>query len=250
MLFWLSETGKIWGFQAFWSCSVNFPHYGDPLAWNWSYLGFLGIIWRTCGSKCQGEGGGIFPTVCVECCLVWMTSQIAYTFYQPHLCPLRNQLATYQLMTKQFSMSWSHWYRSIWWSYCTNFSLGNFCILLSLSNYQLDTDVSHSHILWLMFLCVPTKMYHYLARENFSHMKVEGWIRPMLLWERGQITIVNFLDHSELQIPQKTFVSVWQGIKLRRILKQLVYCYVIAQHGFHVKVCPMTCTLFFWNNKP
>ena len=32
MLFWLSETGKIWGFQAFWSCSVDYPHYGDPLA--------------------------------------------------------------------------------------------------------------------------------------------------------------------------------------------------------------------------
>ena len=32
MLFWLSETGKIWGFQALWSCSVDFPHYGDPLA--------------------------------------------------------------------------------------------------------------------------------------------------------------------------------------------------------------------------
>ena len=41
-----------------------------PFGWNWSYLGFLGIIWRTCGSKCQGEGGGIFPTLCVECCLV------------------------------------------------------------------------------------------------------------------------------------------------------------------------------------
>ena len=72
MLFWFSETGKIWGFQAFWSCSVNFPHYGgEPFfGWNWSYLGFLAIIWRTCGSKCQGEGGGIFPTLCVECCLV------------------------------------------------------------------------------------------------------------------------------------------------------------------------------------
>ena len=32
MLFWLSETGQIWGFQAFWSCSVDFPHDGDPLA--------------------------------------------------------------------------------------------------------------------------------------------------------------------------------------------------------------------------
>ena len=40
-----------------------------PFGWNWSYLGFLGIIWRTCGSKCRGEGVGIFPTLCVECCL-------------------------------------------------------------------------------------------------------------------------------------------------------------------------------------
>ena len=42
MLFWLSEAGKIWGFQAFWSCSVDFPHYGDHFfGWNWSYFGFL-----------------------------------------------------------------------------------------------------------------------------------------------------------------------------------------------------------------
>ena len=25
-----------------------------PFDWNWSCLGFLGIIWRTCGSKCRG----------------------------------------------------------------------------------------------------------------------------------------------------------------------------------------------------
>ena len=97
------------------------------------------------------------------------------------------------------------------------------------STIALELSTGHrciTHPLINVPLC--PKMYHYLARENFSHMKVEGWIRPMLLWERRQITIVNFLDHSELQIPQKTFVSVWQGIKLRRILKQLVYCYVIA----------------------
>ena len=66
MLFWLSETGKIWGIQAFWSCSVDFPHYGDPLA----DIGHMWGFWRTCGSKCRGEGRGIFPTLCVECCLV------------------------------------------------------------------------------------------------------------------------------------------------------------------------------------
>ena len=42
-----------------------------PFGWNWSYLGFLGIIWRMCASKCRGEeGGGIFPMLCVEFCLV------------------------------------------------------------------------------------------------------------------------------------------------------------------------------------
>ena len=76
MLFRLSETSKIWGFQAFWSCPVDFPHYGDPLA----DIGHMWGFWRTCGSKCRGEGGGIFPTLCDECCLVslwliWTTTK-------------------------------------------------------------------------------------------------------------------------------------------------------------------------------
>ena len=41
-----------------------------PFEWNWSYLGFLGIIWRTYGSTCRGGSGVIFPTFCVEFCLV------------------------------------------------------------------------------------------------------------------------------------------------------------------------------------
>ena len=119
VLFWLSETGQILGFQAFsekpmeemawnFACwcilttfrtdkimvtvcwfflilmlfwNLGFPgilvmlcgfsSLWWPFGWNWSYLGFLGIIWRTCGSKCRGEGGGIFLTLCVECCLVF-----------------------------------------------------------------------------------------------------------------------------------------------------------------------------------
>ena len=72
------------------------------------------------------------------------------------------------------------------------------------STIVLELSTGHrciTHPLINVPLC--SKMYHYLARENFSHMKVEGWIRPMLLWERGQITIVNFLDHSELQFLRK-----------------------------------------------
>ena len=72
------------------------------------------------------------------------------------------------------------------------------------STIVLELSTGHRCIT-LPLINVPlcSKMYHYLARENFSHMKVEGWIRPMLLWERGQITIVNFLDHSELQFLRK-----------------------------------------------
>ena len=46
MLFRLSETGKIWGFQAFWSCSVDFPHYGDPLAEIGHIWGFWALLFR------------------------------------------------------------------------------------------------------------------------------------------------------------------------------------------------------------
>ena len=54
-----------------------FPLLWWPFGWNWSYFAFLGIIWRKCGSKCRGEGEGIFLTLCVEFCLVfimlWLT---------------------------------------------------------------------------------------------------------------------------------------------------------------------------------
>ena len=101
-------------------------------------------------------------------------------------------------MTKQFSMSWSHWYRSIWWSYCTNFSLGNFSILLLLSNYQLDTDVSH--ILWLMFLCVPRCIITWQVRIFHTwKLKVEldlcycGKEVKLLLWISWTILSCKFL---------------------------------------------------------
>ena len=56
-----------------------------PFGWNWSYLGFLAIIWRTCGSKCGGEGGGIFPTLCVECCLVALSIGLFFSCNQAAL---------------------------------------------------------------------------------------------------------------------------------------------------------------------
>ena len=52
VLFWLSGTGQIWCFRPFWWCFVDFPN--DPFDWNWSYLDFLGFIWRTYGRKYRG----------------------------------------------------------------------------------------------------------------------------------------------------------------------------------------------------
>ena len=111
VLFWLSETGQIWGFQAFsekpieemawnfacWYILTTFRtgvsrHFGRALwiflivvtLWlNLSYLGFLGIIWRAYGSKCRGEGGGIFPTLCVQCCLVWWHFLLSRVWFWP-----------------------------------------------------------------------------------------------------------------------------------------------------------------------
>ena len=73
VLFRLGETGQIWCFRAFWSCSVD--------------LGLLGIIWRMCGSKCRGGSEGIFPTLCVEFCQVWYRlfyKWMVYVFYMRH----------------------------------------------------------------------------------------------------------------------------------------------------------------------
>ena len=49
VLIWLSETGKIWGFKAFWSWSVDFPHYGDPLA----EIGHIWGFWALSGERVE-----------------------------------------------------------------------------------------------------------------------------------------------------------------------------------------------------
>ena len=49
MLIWLSETGKMWGFQAFWSYSVDFPHCGDPLA----EIGHIWGFWALSGERVE-----------------------------------------------------------------------------------------------------------------------------------------------------------------------------------------------------
>ena len=90
---WLSETRQIWGFQAYWLCSVDFPHYR-----------FLGIIWRTCGSKCRGEGGGIFPTLCVEFCLVGRYFKYTSIEFQAFLSYISGQVVVVKGLLSTFDV--------------------------------------------------------------------------------------------------------------------------------------------------
>ena len=60
----------------FWSCSVDFPHYGALL----TETGHIWVInWIMWGSECRGASGGIIPTLCVEFCLV------SYCSYQAQI---------------------------------------------------------------------------------------------------------------------------------------------------------------------
>ena len=71
-----SNFGAIWGSWAFWSCSVDFLHYGSLLTL--TETGHIGGFWasgergwRTGQGGWVGWGGGIFPMLCVEFCLVF-----------------------------------------------------------------------------------------------------------------------------------------------------------------------------------
>ena len=47
-------NGSNLGFPGILVVLCRFSSLWWPFGWNWSYLWFLGIFWRTCGSKCRG----------------------------------------------------------------------------------------------------------------------------------------------------------------------------------------------------
>ena len=70
MLFW-----QILGFHGILVLLCGYFSLWWPFGWNWSYLGFLAIIWRRCGSKCRaGEGRHIFDT------LHWVLSSFSWKY--------------------------------------------------------------------------------------------------------------------------------------------------------------------------
>ena len=91
------------------------------------------------------------------------------------------------------------------------------------------------------------KFYHCLASQNFSAFEIKGVLFPTFRWNPGNLTIINFLDNSNLSIPTEISVSILQGLKLRRILLsgRNIFAFVVCKHGqhaFHMKICSPTCT--------
>ena len=139
-----------------------------PFGWNWSYLGFLGIIWRTCGSKCRGEGGGIFPTLCVECCLVvikYLLSSILLSSsnrkYQPF--PLLSYFSVVVCLRWLYHHMLSVSYIYI---YISRYSWVLFLLLLCSLVMSANNRVHYGLMVVLICLHITLPHYHHYANVS------------------------------------------------------------------------------------
>ena len=101
MLFWLSETGKIWGFQAFWLCSVDFIHYGDPLAEICHIWGFWALSGEHMGVNAEGRWRHISDALrrVLSCCtMCWIRG--ANIAFLDNICHL--ELYKFQKLVSQY----------------------------------------------------------------------------------------------------------------------------------------------------
>ena len=88
------------------------------------------------------------------------------------------------------------------------------------------------------------KFFHAQLQDNFSNIQVLGWFRPKFSWNNGSLRLTNLLDKSELSVPQQVSITIFQAVKLRIMLRKTIFCYLIAEHGFHafhMKLCPPEC---------
>ena len=124
----------------------------------------------------------------------------------------------YKLLTNKSSLA----------SICVEISSGKSCILIPM-------------------ITIPycPKFFHVQIRDNFSDIKVDGYLQPTFSWHNGSLKITNLIDQSELNVPNQMSISIIQAIKLRILLRKTIYCYLVATHGchaFHLKLCSMDCT--------
>lgn len=88
------------------------------------------------------------------------------------------------------------------------------------------------------------KFYHCQAGDNFGDMEINGWLKPLFVWDKGSLVITHLLDRSRPDVPERVPVSMIQGMKLRMMMKGTIYAYLIAEHGHHafqLNICPLSC---------
>lgn len=95
-------------------------------------------------------------------------------------------------------------------------------------------------------LSVPhcPKFYHCQSGDNYDNFEVEGWFRPIFTWNKGSLVITHLLDRSRPQLPDRVPVSILTGLRLRRMFRQTIYAYLMAEHAnyaFQLNICPLSC---------
>lgn len=88
------------------------------------------------------------------------------------------------------------------------------------------------------------KFYHCQAETGFSDMRVNGWLKPVFSWNKGNLHITHLLDRSRPEVPEQIPVSIMTACKLRRLFRGTMYAYLMATHAkyvFQLNICPLSC---------
>ena len=88
------------------------------------------------------------------------------------------------------------------------------------------------------------KFFHVQTSSNISGIQVQGWLKPTLKYNNDGFSITNLVDNSNLPMPNVVQVNPLTSLKLRLILKDKPFVYLVAMHGshaFHMRICSNQC---------
>ena len=138
--------------------------------WNGSYLGFLGIIWRTCGSKWQEGSGGIFLMLCVEFCLVLFLIQ--YLFLTKLYVAFKTQYIPKVMHICMYFVVFCWWDPALFTHILSIFSFqeGFFC---SQSYYLLNIWEQTFHLIVLCVYCIKMIYVRFFFKGNSDYQYLQ-----------------------------------------------------------------------------
>jgi len=70
--------------------------------------------------------------------------------------------------------------------------------------------------------------------SEIKGLKVSGYFRPTLLFEWDKFTIKNTLTDKLIDCPQNIKISFWEALKIKQMLHQPYFVYVILSHQNYV----------------